>query len=267
MQAIILDKSYLEGASRAAIQELMERRTVLMCGALFYELLDTTAKQRTRCFAKLPAVENPLVLVDHVGELMRKEVETRRPSGLPSQHAIAIRFRFNPALLSETYELPPEAREAMQEEVQDLSSEAQRLVDLSESSPSMFPDLLKGNGETRVKAGVDAEASIANPESLLPFYKQLSSPDPSRPFPPVTGPEWAHFRWLQVQMLFSIDLHVRYQGRLRANLTKNVLVKLEHDVHDAQALALGVLEGALATREEKLARWFKLLKPNGELVR
>lgn len=266
MQAIILDKSYLEGASRTAIQELMGRRTLVMCSALFYELLDTSAKQRTRCFAKLPAIDNPLMLVDHVGELMRIEVQTRLPSGLPSMHALAVRFRFNPVLLTEAYQLPTEAREAMQDKLQDLNSEVMRLVDLSESSPSMFPDLLKGSDEMRAKALADAEASVAAPESLLLFYRELSSPDPNQPFPPVTGPEWAHFRWLQVQMLFSIDLYVRYQGRLRANLTKKVLEKLEHDVHDAQALALGVLEGALATREEKLVRWFKLLRPNGELV-
>lgn len=266
MQAIILDKSYLEGASRTAIHKLMERRTLVICGALFYELLDTSPKQRTRCFGKLPAIDNPLLLVDHVGELMRNEVQTRKPSGLPSTHALPIRYRFNPSLLNETYQLPPEASEAMQEELQDLNSEAVRLVDLSESSPSMFPELLKGSDAMRAEALADAEASVADPASLLPLYEQLSSPDPSRPFPRVTGPEWAHFRWLQVQMLFSVDLHVRYQGRLRASLTPNVLEKLEHDVHDAQALALGILEGALATREEKLARWFKLLKPDGELV-
>lgn len=266
MQAIILDKSYLEGASRTAMQELMRRRTLVMCGALFYELLDTSAKQRTRCFAKLPAIDNPLLLIDHVSELMRNEVETRLPSGLPSKHASKVRFRFNPMLLTATYQLPPEARKAMQDELQDLNIEALRLVDLSESSPLLFPDLLKGSDEMRATALADAAASIADPESLLPFYRKLSSPDPRRPFPPISGPEWTHFRWLQVQMLFSIDLYVRYHGHLRCNLTINVLEKLEHDVHDAQALALGVLEGALATREKKLARWFKLLRPDGELV-
>lgn len=266
MRAIILDKSYLEGASRTAIQKLMRRRTLVMCGALFYELLDTSARQRTRCFSKLPAIENPLLLVENFGELMRHEIQTRLPSGRPSEYALAMRFRFNPVLMTETYQLPSDAREAMQDELQDLNSEALRLVDLSESSPSIFPNLLKGSDEMRAQAVADAQASVADPESLLAFYRELSSPDTSQPFPPVTGPEWAHFRWLQVQMLFSVDLYVRYHGRLRANLTKNVLEKLEHDVHDAQALAFGILEGALATREQKLARWFKLLRPDGELV-
>jgi hypothetical protein len=50
---------------------------------------------------------------------------------------------------------------------------------------------------------------------------------------------------------------------LREIATPNVLVKLEHDVHDAQILALGVMEGALVTREQKLQRWFRLLRPDG----
>lgn len=40
--------------------------------------------------------------------------------------------------------------------------------------------------------------------------------------------------------------------QLREQLTRNALVRLGHDVHDAQILALGALEGALATDEVKL---------------
>ncbi len=64
-------------------------------------------------------------------------------------------------------------------------------------------------------------------------------------------------------MLFALDLFVRYRGGLRAQLTPRVRERLEHDVHDAQILALGVLEGAIATRELKLLKWWSILSPAG----
>lgn len=66
-------------------------------------------------------------------------------------------------------------------------------------------------------------------------------------------------------MLFALNLYVRHQGRLKEQLTPKGWVRLEHDVHDAQILALGVLEGALATSELKLQRWFSLLRPSGKV--
>jgi hypothetical protein len=268
MESVVLDKSYLEGASRTEVLALRERRRLLMSGALFYELLDTTSEQRRKCFGKLPQVVNPVILVDHVGDLLRRELRDQRPCGKPSKCAIEITFRFNPALLTSSYELPEEARQAMLEEVENLDGERLRLIDLSETANSLFSGLLIGNDVQRSQAREEARRNIADIEWVTGFYGQLGSPDPNAPFPDpsIVGPDWAHLRWLQVQLLFTLDLYVRYQGRLRELLTQSVYLGLEHDLHDGQGLVLGVLEGAFATREKKLARWFTLLRPDGELV-
>lgn len=268
MKSVVLDKSYLEGASRTEILALRERRGLLMCSALFYELLDTSPKQRRRCFGKLLPIVNPVILVEHVSDLLRRELRDQRPSKKPSECAIDITFRFSPTLLSANYELPAEARKAMQEEVESLDNERRHLIDLSETASSLFSGLLKGNDAQRAWARENALMTIADIEWVTGFYAQLGSPDPNAPFPApsIVGPEWAHLRWLQVQLFFTLDLYVRYQGRLRDMLTEHVCLKIEHDLHDAQALALGVLEGGFATREKKLAKWFSLLRPDGELV-
>lgn len=249
------------------LDALRQRRQLVMSGALFYEILDTSVQQRRRCFNKLPPVENPVILVDHIGELLRHELREQRSCGRPSDHAIKIRFRFNPSLLLESYEMPPEASEAMQEEVDSLAEGKQRLIGLSETASSLFEDLLSGSDFARRQAADLAFAQIADPKWVTGFYEQLSSPNPDEPFPDasIVDLSWAHLRWLQVQLLFSVNLYIRYQGRLGGAITSGVHERLEHDLHDAQALVLGVLEGALATREKKLANWFKLLCPNGEL--
>lgn len=268
MKSVVLDKSYLEGVSGKEVLALRERRRLLMSGALFYELLDTSTEQRRKCFGKLPQVVNPVILVDHVGDLLRRELRDQRPCGKPSKCAIDITFRFNSALLTDSYELPEEARQVMQEEVESLDGERTRLIDLSETASSLFSSLLEGNDAQRAQAREGALRTIADVEWVTGFYAQLASPDPNAPFPDpsIVGPEWAHLRWLQVQLLFTLDLYVRYQGQLRETLTEGVYLGLEHDLHDAQGLALGVLEGAFATREKKLAKWFALLRPDGELV-
>lgn len=268
LDSIVLDKCYLQGARYSEIESLSKRRNLVMSGALFYELLDTEAEKRVRCFAKFPPTDNPVALVDHVGALLQRELAQLRPCGKPSSNTIDIRFQFNPALLNDSYELPHEVVEVMQLERQDLANESLSLVGLSETIEPAFPGLLQGSDEQRLQRRYEAEAHIADCEWARMCYGQLRSPDPLSPFPDaaLVGPEWAHLRWVQVKLLFSLDLFIRYQGKLRNMLTNGVLKRLEHDVHDAQALALGVLEGALATREEKIGRWFKLLRPDGELV-
>ncbi|MDB5874600.1 MAG: hypothetical protein JWQ07_4042 [Ramlibacter sp.] len=265
--AVVLDKNYLQGSRKQDILALSQTHQLVMSGALFYELITTSELQRRRCFGKLPATENPVELVDHVGELLRRELKTGEPCGKPSANSLGIRFRFNPGLVEDGYQLPESALEALRDEAVGLAAESERLLQLSETIPSLFTGLLAGNTEIRQQQRVNAEAAIADVSQIMTFYRGLASPDPRSPFPSadIVGPEWGHIRWVQIQMLFALDLHLRYQGCVRTELTDKVQERLEHDVHDAQHLALGVLEGAFATREKKLVRWWRLLRPDGVL--
>ncbi len=89
-----------------------------------------------------------------------------------------------------------------------------------------------------------------------------------KPLPPAetTTDDWALYRYLQMQMLFALDVYVRYQGRRPEIASPAVFERMEHDVLDAQVAMLGCLEGALATRETKLKRWFRLVAPDGILI-
>jgi hypothetical protein len=266
-RSVVLDKNFLQGASRARVMELAQSHELLMPAALFYELLTTSAGVRRRCFAKLPQTENPVVLVDHIGQLISYEIEERHPSGKPSSHPTGGRFRFNPHLTDGDYELPDEAKSALHDQGQDVSDDLHRLIDLSETVPSLFPNLLGGTTARQHATLRETEATIARLEFVRDFYNQLSPSDMAPAGPPIVQDldQWAHLRWLQVQMLFAVDLFVRYRGRLRLELTPGVLERLEHDVHDAQILALGVLEGAIATEEKKLLAWWSILCPEGEV--
>jgi len=149
----------------------------------------------------------------------------------------------------------------------DVEESINALVELSETVPDIFPDLTVGSTEQRKEALLRAEIWISDPNNIANFLSTLVSPEPSRPFPTATeSPEkWASVALLQARLLFVTDLYVRYQGKLADIMTPQVRLRLEHDVHDAEILALGILEGALATKELKLRRWFRRLRRDGLL--
>ncbi len=265
--AIVLDKSFLQGASAAAIQKLASSHRLVISWALFYELLTCDTRGRRGCFSKLPKTENPVELVESIGKLMKIEINIHQPAGKPSSHKENIQFTFNPKLLADDYQMPLDSQEAINEHTNRLQSDIKRFIDIAKSNLELFPNLLSGNDKERAAAYRSAEEKITDKVAMLSFYAQLQSPDTNIPFPPHTllDESWATYRWLQVQMLFSIDLFVRYSEDILEQLTPSISEKIEHDLIDAEVLTLGCLEGAFATREKKLIQWWHLLCPNGEL--
>jgi hypothetical protein len=238
-----------------------------MSDALFYELVSNPV-DRKACFAKFPKRENPVELVMHVGGYLRKEIDMRRPSGKPSMNVEQIRFEFNENLLSDEYELPPEAAEVTAEHHAELQADIASLVSRALSMRSTFPGVFSGSDEQRRLARLKAERTITTDQkALLQFYSKLKAPIRKRGFPRSRHltEEWALFRWLQVQMLFALDLSWRYGNNLKLPFTAKQHERFEHDVLDSQYMLLGVLEGSFATHESKLKAWYASLCPKGAL--
>lgn len=267
--AVVLDKCYLQGAPTEEVRELSRSHRLVMSDALFYELLTGDEPGRSRCFAKLPQTENPVELVNHVGTLIKLEIATHRPAGKPSTHREDIGFKLNPELRTGSYQLPLEAQTAISEQLEQLRSDAESFVEKARTINSFFPELLIGDREAQSNARVKAEQAIVEPRAIKEFYAQFESPDISTTFPPSEDVDesWAIYRWIQVQMLFGLDMYFRYNGKIPHDVVAVSFRSIEHDVLDAQMLMLGCLEGAFATRENKLIRWWKLLCPQGELFR
>jgi hypothetical protein len=132
--------------------------------------------------------------------------------------------------------------------------------------PSFFPGLLAGNDDARRNAREEAEEALVAPRALIPFYLQLELPD-GKPLPTAETmtEHWALYRHLQMQMMFALDVYTRYQGQVPDIASPKVYERTEHDVLDAKMMMLACLEGAFATQEVKLKRWFRLARPDGTL--
>lgn len=265
--AIILDKSFLQGSKKERIHELAQSHRLLVSSALFYELLTADEPGRSRCFSKFPSVENPVDLVDHVGTLIKLELASNHPAGRPSVHRKKIRFQFNPHLVSSEYQLPEEGRRAVDERTAELRSDVLSFIDRISVVKVLFPNILAGSQAQQEKVRQDVERTLAKPGALLPFYSLMAPPSDQQNYPSaaIVNEDWAIYRWLQVQFLFAVDLYVRYRGVVPEALSAAMYEKIEHDVLDAQVLMLGCLEGAFATREKKLQRWWNLICPSGML--
>ena len=266
-RAIVLDKSFLRGTSTTHVAQLAACHRLLMTDVLFHELL-SNPEDRSICFAKFPAVENPVGLVMHVGGYLRSEISRRKPAPRPSRTAKRIRFQFNAQLRSKDYQLPPEAQEVLCSQQAELHAEVRSLIGRVELVPLQFPNVFKGSDSMRKAEREAAEALIATDKhALLEFYGQLRTPKGHRRLPPkrLLNDDWALYRWLQVHLLFALDLAIRYGNGLIEPLTPKLRERLEHDVLDAQYLIVGLLQGAFATDERKLRRWFSLLTPDGAL--
>lgn len=68
----------------------------------------------------------------------------------------------------------------------------------------------------------------------------LEPPPGEKALPPASmiDESWALYRWLQVQLLFSVDVFARYQGNKPDLNSRATFEKLEHDVLDAQVMRM-----------------------------
>lgn len=251
------------------IQELAETHTLLMPDVLFYEMVSCDEPVRSQCFAKLPSGENPVVLLKHLGSLLAKEMENHQPCGLPSCNIEEIRYQFNPALRNKDYELAEDAAGLVIAEIEALRLEVAQYLRRAATVNKLFAQFGADHMKDRKDLRDDVEATIADFEQIRALYDSMAShspPGPHKP-PPVAlvGTEWACVCLFQVQLLFGVDIWLRFGDNVPVEPTGAAYERFEHDVLDANYLIMGVLQGSLATHEKKLRRWFRLLRPNGHL--
>ena len=79
-------------------------------------------------------------------------------------------------------------------------------------------------------------------------------------------PEWALYRWTQVTLLYALELLHRHGQLTPEKLTTKPRERLQHDVIDVQCVFLGVLQGALASKDKRMRAMFKLLRPDGSVL-
>ena len=276
MKPIILDKSYLQGISQAKYQELSEQFQFLMTDVLFYELIKGNEPARSDCFRKFPQKNNPIPVVKPVWELLRMELAAHRPAGLPAENLDdlpkSVIWRLISRFREGTYILTDDDKAAIRKTEAEVDRDAEMLMDFTDLE-ALFPDIRTGTTEKRKKCKSECEQYIAgNIEELSNFLSKFVLPDGTT-MPPknILNKSWTLMRWLQVRLLFSLDIYYRYGGENFSKWTqeqkeKLMEEKIKHDVSDMWYLILGVLQRGFGAKENKLERFYELLCPDGMLL-
>lgn len=258
---VVLDKSYLQGASAGDVSNLCISENVLMSESLFYELLTTEPEVRANCFKKIPQIDNPLTLVPNVGTILRFEIQNKSPCLNIKEVSTNIRYQFNKRLVSPDFKFTPQQEKSISEWKKVIRS---RIDDFKKKSAVVigwFPRI-KG-----FKAGSDPEP-IEQAKSLIckdhnvvkKTYEQIKYH--TFPNTEIINERWALFRWIQVHILAALEYVRKYGDGNSEAISK----KIENEFLDLDYCITALLVGALASRDISMIERFKHINPKGIVI-
>jgi hypothetical protein len=257
---VVVDKCYLQGASRAEVANLLAQHHTIMPAALLHELLTGDERDRARCFSVLPPRDNPLLLVEDPGPLIRYEASNRRPCTPLTDRCLKGAFQFNPRLNGNEFVISDEARRVLSARDEELALGIEGYREAYSLVPNFFPELigLRPGEKPELVARIIRDIATA-PEIVKTFY------DAIRPefLPPVSliDENWVIYRWAQVRLLDAVDTFSRYGagGRPLGEKAVNAHIDVEYTI-------LASLAGGLASRDKEMISRFRLLRPDGVLI-
>jgi hypothetical protein len=261
MGELVLDKSYLDGASEAEVADVCDRYTALMPQELFFEMMTTRSKSQRRCFSKLPDRDSPVALIPPVGALVEFERHTHQPCAPLSRHRVDGRpYVFNRRLRDGTF-VPSvdDARNLAAWQAQ-VEADTKAFMTTCLSVSDVFPHLAR-LGQPELAAAVEATRQrIATDLRLVRTIYGAGAPSDAPPADRIE-PHWAVFRMFQCRLLAAVRMFGRYQGAIPQGAGAKFWRDAEHCMHDIYYVVLGALAEGLATLDNEPRDDFLLVCP------
>ena len=267
---IVIDKSFLDGASTNKVRRLCEENTVLFSESLFFELMTTSEKSQKRCFSKLPEGANPVKLIPNVGKLLRYEIENQCSCTPLLKHVIVNDFQFNEGLRQGTYVAQGDVLKSLTEWKDQVKSDTEDFLVRCSIVHDFFPELNGIEYKHFATAIENARVKVATDHV---FVKEIygsfldENAPPNAPVSELLGPDWAFFRWVQCQLLSALRIFGKYQGKIDLPASNGVFTRAEHTMHDIYYTILASLSGSLATGDQEIIDDFCLVCPEGVLIK
>jgi hypothetical protein len=259
---LVLDKSYLQGSSPGDIHALCDQYAVIMPGALFWELLTSSAPVRARSYAKFPQRPNPVAFIERVGKLLRYESRQHKPAIPLYSLRERLLFRFNPRLGAGTFQLTPQQQRGLAAWRREFAQECSTHQTTCATTHRWFPTIVGASGRVRRSELTMVCGQVASKGRMIrAFYGAIRRP--SMPAAADLDRRWAYFRWMQVHLLATLR-HIRTHGIARPPRNRQ---ELEHDVLDMQYQIMGILAGRIATRDNNIAAVVSQLSPRAQIIR
>jgi hypothetical protein len=267
---LIIDKSFLDGASRREVLGLYNNYFPIMPDVLFLELISTDDLSRMRCFTKLPDSANPVARLPGIGELLRYEIDNGKPCTPLSERCLPERYQFNPRLRDGAFEFLGEVREERDAMIAQIQNEAREFPETCMMVRDFFPEFDGIQGDEWPCATEVARKKVACDSNFVKeiynsFLEEQNFPSGWPRAGQING-KWAFFRWVQARLLAALRLFLKYEGAIPPNLGAPFWTRAEHSLIDTYYAIFAALAGALASADRAIIEDFKLLSPDGNVV-
>lgn len=226
-----------------------------------YEAVTTSPDQRVECVRKLLSVRRSVSTIGPVGKLVRYEIEQGKPYGRLLKHC-------HDDGIGDLQKLAdPEHILAADESVAVDSEKVLREKDTLQEFMRSAAELCELRPEVATLQGLQAyellprvSHYVQDSELLDSLYRHVRAHYVS--LPESIAPEWALFRRIQAHLLMTTEFVRRHGVRPVEPVSK----RLTNLYLDVDYLVLGVLAGALATRDELLEDMLRMIAPSAEVV-
>lgn len=267
-QKLVIDKSFLDGASTTQVRDVVARYHALVIEPLFYELMTTEKPDMQRkAFAKFPPEPGSFSLIPNIGTLLRNELERREPLRRLEGCAIEGVHKFNDGLRDGNYVPNGQVLEDLQAWEAEVVGSTQTFLEMSQSVHQFFPELSGIEFRDFPAAIATARQTVATSQDrVMQIFAQLRTQDETSMLPPeIVGPDWISYRFLQCHLLAALRLFGKHQGNI--NVTPGVRLRAEHAMHDLEYVLAGSMVGGIATNDREVEEDFRLLCPGGLVIK
>lgn len=268
-KSVILDKSFLDGASTQSVRNLCNDFDVLLSEELFFELITTRPESQKRCFSKFPDQTNPVLLVPNVGSLLRFEMEQQEPCTPVTRHKIPGTFQFNAKLRDGNFVFEGQVLQDLENWKKTTAEDTLNFIQRWSVVHQFFPELSgvdwKDFPDAIQKARLKVSSNTAFVRDVYASLLKSGAPT-NAPSPEHISHEWAIYRWIQCQILSALRMFERYQGKIPSTQGQAFIEKAEHSMLDSYHAIYGCLVGTMATLDNEIRADLLLLHPKCALI-
>jgi hypothetical protein len=253
---VVLDKSFLQGVNPTQLRYYADKGWIFgIPDVLWYEPFHKRDDKRTANVLKLRSIESSLRVIPRIGQMFQAEVEHLEPAS----RRLRVKYvQFNKNLESEsafdssleTAKSDTRKWEKKLPQMVEIWRDFKKIPTLRDAKPAEIKDRVE---QLKILVRDDHD-------DMRGFYrnhKPHSYPDAE-----LLDEEWALYRWTQANLLAGLDYFVSYGPKNEANREK-----LMHELLDVEYLICAVLVGGLASRDDRIVERFRLLRPDGVLLR
>lgn len=262
MAEIVIDKSWVQGASAGVLALVSAEHDLFMPEALFYELLTTQRDKQILCFSRLAKVHSSIRLLCGIPDLLRYESESGKPATPLGDRCIAESISFHPTAGTTGYSFSEQQVEVIESERAEREGTGlQGLKQMSSVVSGWFP-ALKGlpasSQRERIQPYLQRVASDA--DMVRDIFGAIRAP--GMPEPAVLDERWAFFRYMQVRLVGALE-YIRLHGDRNEGATGRKIPNffLDHDY-----LIPALLADGLASCDNELQEFYGLLAPEKQRI-